>query len=431
MSHRVAPKDEAGELEQLEKDSAEVKQKALKNATQPMPAAFKYKMTEPGKVLMRVQGTFWPLIVTRYEFYVYPLAHIALVVYASHLRSTEATGTSTEVLFGESRWEIPWAGLSITSPLMVFFLVFFLGQCYTRFNKFFNICVAIETGIHETAMMTLVHMTDPILRWDVVRYLTASAIIIYFRVTHLAEFKEAMVDVCEFERLITDEREFLGVDQAAWEKLMGWPRSVEDAKAYTAELHAQLGLSNQSPSRLAYTPPLLTKSEVEALRVYPGGMMSLVLQTWALQVGKETGEFKGPWMNALVGSVMKIRSAAYEVRSMLGMPVPMPYFHALNLLQNVNYAFYTVALLNMESNLTPLILFIIILITVGMREVAAALANPFGEDDVDFPVHKWISQLRGTALCVHPSNVPVTLPDTEPDAAYLASTSKRLSKKAI
>jgi len=148
-------------------------------------------------------------------------------------------------------------------------------------------------------------------------------------------------------------------------------------------------------------------------------------------VGKETGEFKGPWMNALVGSVMKIRSAAYEVRSMLGMPVPMPYFHALNLLQNVNYAFYTVALLNMESNLTPLILFIIILITVGMREVAAALANPFGEDDVDFPVHKWISQLRGTALCVHPSNVPVTLPDTEPDAAYLASTSKRLSKNAI
>ena len=70
------------------------------------------------------------------------------------------------------------------------------------------------------------------------------------------------------------------------------------------------------------------------------------------------------------------------------MPVPLPYFHALNMLQNVNYALYTYALCSFNSYLTPIVLFVVILITVGMREVAAALSNPFGDDDVDFPVNK-------------------------------------------
>ena len=48
---------------------------------------------------------------------------------------------------------------------------------------------------------------------------------------------------------------------------------------------------------------------------------------------------------------------------------------------------YVYALCAFESNLTPLVLFVVVLITVGIaREVAAALSNPFGDDDVDFPV---------------------------------------------
>uniref|UniRef100_A0A7S4NME3 Bestrophin homolog n=1 Tax=Prymnesium polylepis TaxID=72548 RepID=A0A7S4NME3_9EUKA len=108
---------------------------------------------------------------------------------------------------------------------------------------------------------------------------------------------------------------------------------------------------------------------------------------------------------------MKLRTAAYAIRAKLNMPVPLPYFHALNLLQNINYGLYTYALLEFESNLTPVVLWVMVVVTVGMREVATALSNPFGDDDVDFPVNKWIAQLRGMALVLHPANVPCAVPE--------------------
>ena len=33
--------------------------------------------------------------------------------------------------------------------------------------------------------------------------------------------------------------------------------------------------------------------------------------------------------------------------------------------------------------LSPLVLFLVIIVTLGMREVSTALSNPFGEDEVD------------------------------------------------
>ena len=45
-----------------------------------------------------------------------------------------------------------------------------------------------------------------------------------------------------------------------------------------------------------------------------------------------------------------------------------------------------------------------------MREVAVALSNPFGRDDVDFPIDKWIALLRSNALMVHRDNRVVKKP---------------------
>jgi len=308
-------------------------------------------------------------------------------------------------------WIIEWSTLGLSTTLCNFFLVFFLGQCYARFQNFFKLCLQIETSVHETAIVCLTHIAHDVdARWDVVRYLTASALIVYFRVGKVAEFKDAMVDVSEFERLLTDERAWLQVDEGGWEKLMGWPRTRAEAAEYTALLHRMFGLSAEQPSRKSHLPALLTKSEAEALRAYPGGMMSFVLQTWALQRAKATGEVKPPWFNALQGCVYKLRQAAYTVRAELNLPVPMPYFHAVAVLQTVNFVYYSYAMLEYNSYLTPFVLWIYISITVGMREVAATLANPFGDDDVDFPVHKWITQLRGIAIAVHPLNNPIGLP---------------------
>ena len=56
------------------------------------------------------------------------------------------------------------------------------------------------------------------------------------------------------------------------------------------------------------------------------------------------------------------------------MPIPFPYFHALNLLLVINYSLYTYSFLFFETVLSPLLLFLVILVTLGMREVSTALS---------------------------------------------------------
>ena len=51
-------------------------------------------------------------------------------------------------------------------------------------------------------MQVLVHVKDEKARWDVVRYMTAAGMIIYFRVVKSADFKEAMVAISEWERML-------------------------------------------------------------------------------------------------------------------------------------------------------------------------------------------------------------------------------------
>ena len=68
-------------------------------------------------------------------------------------------------------------------------------------------------------------------------------------------------------------------------------------------------------------------------------------------------------------------------------PVPFPYFHVLNILMTLNFTLYTYGFLVFESWLTPVVLFVIIAVTVGMREVAIQLSNPFGTDEVTHTSH--------------------------------------------
>ena len=144
--------------------------------------------------------------------------------------------------------------------------------------------------------------------------------------------------------------------------------------------------------------------------------MSFALLTWAMITLKENQQqLKGPPFAAAQSAVLKMRQAAYRLRNQLGMPVPLPYLHALTILQNVTFALYSYAFLSFDSVLTPIILLVVIVVTVGMREVAVALSNPFGKDDVDFPVDKWISTLRSIALVVHRDNVVCTKPTLNRD----------------
>lgn len=167
--------------------------------------AHNYSVNSPLAILFAWTGTFWPLVVRRYELYVYPLVHIGLVAYMGARFNQEGSGSFWE----DPRNMVPWASLSLLSPLMIFFLVFFLSQCYNRFNSFFATSMAIEGSLQNLTMLMLAHVTDPAkqkLKWDAVRYLTAAAMVIYSRVSKIAMGKEAQMDIENWGRLLKRER---------------------------------------------------------------------------------------------------------------------------------------------------------------------------------------------------------------------------------
>ena len=396
---------------QAEEEDEQADQVYSRESTFKTKVAYEYNDNGGWRVLFMYKGTFWPLVLRRLELYVYPLAHTGLVVYASFWRKDNDDSAAS--WYGDEAFMVPWVVLSLLTSLMVFFLVFFLGQCYKRFNTFANVCNDINTSVQEATLHCLTHVKNAQARWDTVRYLTAAGMVIYFRVNDMARGSEPTISLHEWERLLTDERDFLELesDDTKWDSLMGWPRTRKEGAEYTARLHAELQLSSQKPPRLSKCPPLLTRAEVDELRRHPGSLMTFVLVAWALQAAKTVGELPPPFMNALAGSCFKMRAAAYAVRQQLSLPVPLPYYHSLHLLMHINFCLYTYALCDFNSNLTPLVLFLIVLITVGMSEVAVALSNPFGTDDVDFPVNKWIVDLRSMALVVHPLNSVAAWPN--------------------
>lgn len=300
--------------------------------------SYEYDIGGTLAVLFSYHGTFWPHVLRTHELYLFPLLHTVLVLLQwswqqeadNDVAAGVHKGTFWRTVFEEVTddddefspkvyWEntnmmIPWKTVGMLTPLMVFALVFFLGQCYSRFMTFFYACQVMETAIQDVTVLMLTHASRHKHRWDSVRYLTAAAITTYGRVTDLANIDEnkrrckPSMDLIDWERLLQPERVWHGehvADADSWDTVLGWPRAAgAEELAHTEELHASLGTSAEPPSRLTSCPALLKVHEVDELRHYPDSMVTLVLITWCVQTIKELellGEFKGPSLGQAQG----------------------------------------------------------------------------------------------------------------------------------
>lgn len=399
--------------------------------------AHEYDMSHPS--VLKYYGTMLPLIAARWELWLYFLVHTGLVV-LFRLAKHDKFGLKEIAL--EPDYEAPWNIIKVPTALLTFFLVFFNGKCYERFCGYYNAHCGIGGRLQQLSGQTLSSWpNNPAERWEAMRYLIASACVVYFKVSDPPGAPRPIEDE-EWLRLLSDEGEWLR-----------YGRNI--------------------------CPPLLTKDEVEVLKSYKGNMQML-LQTWGLRelrngcrtvLGGVEGEIIYVEMER---EVFELRSNCAFISNNLAMPIPFPYFHALNTLlmvidgpacpaaaspqsppprclrlrrahaaawprvsscpaprrplvsclpcmhvvlacrplpertpperpsavpprarAQINYSLYTYAFLYYDSVLTPLMLFLVIVVTLGMREVSSALSNPFGEDEVDFPIHKYIMNIRG------------------------------------
>lgn len=401
--------------------------------------SYEHNLSNTLWVMLSIKGTFWPYVVTTHEVYLFPALHTGLVIWQAHWRDSQSGGDDDSTIesdegestplgsgfWGEPTSMVPWVALGMITPLMTFTLVFFLSQCYSRFMTYFYACQRIETSIQDLTILMLCHASAPADRWDAVRYQVAAAMTMYMCVTDLAKVDDngrrckAEMDSIDWARLLEPERHWQAEHQIShhvWEAVMGWPRSREEENTMTKEMHELYGTIPEPPERRHECPALLTVREVNMLREYPDDLLPIVLLVWSNQVLKDLerkGELKGPSLAQAQGTTLKLRMGSRKIRNLLSLPIPLPYFHTLVVMQNLCYGLYSYALLGLGSNLTPIMVLFMVLVSTGLREVGVAISNPFGRDDVDFPIDKWIAQLRSMAIIVHPSNRPAHKPSPD------------------
>lgn len=333
-----------------------------------------YSLNQPMRsIFCTFSITILPVALTRVEVWIFTIAHVILFLLKESGHSLLGSGT-------DQSWGLPltFSAVAVSSGMLSLLLVFFNSQCYTRYMTLYAACTAMTGDVQELAQLTSVHLTHKHAdaRWDACRFLMSSVMIVYMRVTDLAANRPPSVDDEDWKRLMQSEDEWLGLTSPA------------------------------RPHEAVKMPPLLSAEEVAVLR-HCSGKESQVLQMWALhatwagyvQVGAQA-HFK-----EIEDIVLDCRRNSAAIPNILDMPVPFPYYHMLCALMYVNYTLYAVTFLGIDSWLTPLALFLICATTTGVRELSSALANPFGDDEVDFNASRYMHKLRSLiTFLAHPIN---------------------------
>ena len=83
-------------------------------------------------------------------------------------------------------WSIPlpkveWATVKTVTSLLTFFVVFYGGQCFTRFQMFFGHCIGVGgVCMNWAALVRNYYPPDADARWNAVRLILASMHILYY-----------------------------------------------------------------------------------------------------------------------------------------------------------------------------------------------------------------------------------------------------------
>lgn len=288
------------------------------------------------------------MVLMRVELYLFMVLHIGFML-LKDLHGFDLWGRS------------PLSVLSVPNGLLAFFLVFFNGHCYARFSSLYGATTGMMGATQELIELIAVHLADePEARWDAIRYAVSSILLTYMKVEQTG-----------------DDKKETSIDDKEWQSLSS----------------PMLGAG-------ATFPPLLTYHEVSMLKKH--GNTFVPLHAWAIRALKHGFSRGDVGVNsttyaAAEDCVLRIRRSIALINNTLAMPIPLAYFHMLNLIMYVNYMLMAFSFTNIEARLSPIFMFVALVIFTGLREMSAALSNPFGEDDMDFCIERYMSDVRGLA----------------------------------
>lgn len=152
---------------------------------------------------------------------------------------------------------------------------------------------------------------------------------------------------------------------------------------------------------------LLSDEEVAYLQEkYPARNKSFVMLQWAMEVAtwglRKQVNFAGSndrYIQQFQNKVYGLRRVHQDILDTLKLPLPFQYFHIMNLM--LIFVLTLIAIVGgTTGNYVGIVVFFMCAMAfLSIREVSMAMSDPFGEDDVDFPVALWMQE--ALLNCLH------------------------------
>merc|ERR1712048_772484 len=141
----------------------------------------------------------------------------------------------------------------------------------------------------------------------------------------------------------------------------------------------------------------------------------LVLQ-WAMELMRletKAPEGRDDMLCGFYSRIYRVRRCqAHVVQTMLW-PMPFQYFHIMNLMLALNLVLWAYSLGCQDSYFAPVIYAFVQMMFQGIRELSTALSDPFGDDEVDFPVNDWMMGLYARMYGILEDTYDVTTIDLD------------------
>lgn len=294
-------------------------------------------------------STVIPYVLGRCEFWLFMALHLAITFSyrAGYLVGADESKTT---LF------IDWNDMKVISAITTFFEVFFTNQTFTRYLHLYDRTRNLLKCVCEFCFETSLHLKST--SQSHIRLATR-----YFLCSVVLFFSQM--------------------------------KKSEDEKLW-AELQ-----------RLS----LIRPDEQEHLETYDRDMRSLVVLHWAAKVIKlghknSAGKAPGNALKNMIDKLVVTHGIQQEVIDTMSLPIPFQYFHLLNLMIVINLLLWAYGMGISESAFAPFVYFFAALIFMGMMELAVQLSDPFGDDETDFPLDRWLREVLEDARTLLESEQP-------------------------
>ena len=167
------------------------------------------------------------------------------------------------------------------------------------------------------------------------------------------------------------------------------------------------GASHISPKEWAKLTErkLMKPDEIKALDAFTGFKPALPL-AWALKEIQAGPLGQRNQDHELLAEFRRLaftfRGHCGTVANWMAQEVPFPYLHALTLLLVVNMILIGYALATMaDASAWNVVVYVLLLISfIGLKEIAVAMSNPFGDDEIDFDLEAMLKKTYNTCVSI-------------------------------